>query len=61
MSYISRQFDKLSGRDMRLQVISSSGETHWLEVTPKEVHAIERILRVRETEAAEALIDLMGL
>lgn len=61
MSYIERQFNKLSGMDLRMKVTSSRGETHWLDVTQEEAHAIELILQKREIAETQALIEDLGL
>jgi len=50
MGYIEREFNKLSGSDMRVKVTSSNGETRWLNVTQEEAHTIELILMERESE-----------
>lgn len=49
MTYYDKEFDKLKNEAAALQIVSGSGATRWLNVTPEQIAAILEILNKGET------------
>ncbi len=48
-SYVDFQFQKLGvAKDAKVKLTSEDGETHWMNITPAEVEAIQRVLTERQ-------------
>jgi hypothetical protein len=50
MTYYDKEFDKLKNDSAALKIVSGSGATRWLDVTPEQIKAILEILNKGETE-----------
>lgn len=50
MTYYDKEFNKLKGDAGCIQLVSGSGSTRWLNVTPEQIKAILEILNKGEQE-----------